>query len=217
MAQSAWRRNYEEDENRIIMILEDKPGRLLNTYVRDYVVFDLEPTTMDHAAFGVELLFGSQNMIRRFVKEDTWDDIIREAIGRHSSYAIGEGLSDRERLHAGLIRDADKLDNCRVKLEESIEVLLGMRAEEVGAQEISSGVWQQCLEKKSIRSDMRKTKMDYWVSYIAYFFDINYSETFEIIKENQYVQKLTARIPYSNPDTEEKMHVLQDMLIRYMA
>ena len=28
--------------------------------------------------------------------------------------------------------DADKLDNCRVKLEEPVEVLLGCTAEEVG-------------------------------------------------------------------------------------
>ena len=36
-----------------------------------------EPSVMDHAAFGVELLFGEQKMIRRFVAEDTWDHIIR--------------------------------------------------------------------------------------------------------------------------------------------
>ena len=35
-------------------------------------------------------------------------------------------------LHAKLIRDADKLDNCRVKLDETIETLLDVSAEEVG-------------------------------------------------------------------------------------
>lgn len=175
-----------------------------------------EPTTMDHAAFGVEMLFGERNMIRRFVQENTWDEIIREAIARHSSYCIGEGLNARELLHAGIIRDADKLDNCRVKLEESIEVLLGTTAEEVGAQSISEEVWRQCLERKSILSETRKTRMDYWVSYIAYFFDINYPETFEIIKEKQYVDRLISRIPYSNPDTEEKMKKLRENMICYM-
>lgn len=175
-----------------------------------------EPATMDHAAFGVELLFGKRNMIRRFVQEDTWDEVIRQAIGRHSDYSIGEGLNSRELLHAGIIRDADKLDNCRVKLEESIKVLLGVSGEEAGRQEISSEVWQQCLERRSILSGTRKTKMDYWVSYIAYFFDINYPETFAIIKEKQYLPKLIARIPYSNPDTAEKMHRLQDMIHSYM-
>ena len=37
------------------------------------------PGTMNHAKYGAELLF-EEGMIRQFVKEDTWDDIIRIAI-----------------------------------------------------------------------------------------------------------------------------------------
>ena len=47
---------------------------------------------MDHAAYGVDLLFGSRQMIRRFTEENTWDDIIREAILRHSRYEVGDGM-----------------------------------------------------------------------------------------------------------------------------
>lgn len=32
-----------------------------------------EPNTMDHAGFGVKILF-EEGMIRNFVKEDTWDE-----------------------------------------------------------------------------------------------------------------------------------------------
>ena len=46
-----------------------------------------EPGTMDHASFGVEILF-EEGMIRQFVKEDTWDGIIRTAIARHSDYCL---------------------------------------------------------------------------------------------------------------------------------
>ena len=35
-----------------------------------------EPGTMDHAVFGAELLFGEEKMIRRFVREDLFDDLI---------------------------------------------------------------------------------------------------------------------------------------------
>ena len=119
-------------------------------------------------------------------------------------------------LHACIIRDADKLDNCRVKLEEKIEVLLGCSPEEAGSQAISAEVWKECLEHSSIHSNIRKTKMDYWVSYMAYFFDINYSETCEIILENHYADKIIKRISYSNSDTEQKMGELYDMVITYL-
>lgn len=172
-----------------------------------------ERNTMDHAAYGVQILFGEQKLIRRFVEADTWDDIIREAIARHSDYSGRDpSLDSRQMLHVGLIRDADKLDNCRVKLEEPIEVLLGCTAEEVGSQEISAEVWAECLAHASVHLEKRKTKMDYWVSYVAYFFDITYPETADIIREKRYVERVIERIPYSNGETEQKMKELCGMV-----
>lgn len=174
-----------------------------------------EPATMDHAAYGVQLLFGEDKLIRRFIREDTWDAIIREAIARHSDYKIEGEMEEQRRLHVLLIRDADKLDNCRVKLVDSMETLLDVSPEEVGRQAITEEVWNACLSHTSILSSLRKTKMDYWVSYVAYFFDINFPETFSIILEEQYVQRIVGRIPYSNPDTERKMRLLEEMVLQY--
>ena len=71
------------------------------------------PETMDHAAYGVKVLF-EEGMIRRFLPEDTWDEIIRTAIARHSDFKLDETLlkktagqdsGERTVLHAKLIRD----------------------------------------------------------------------------------------------------------------
>lgn len=176
-----------------------------------------EQATMDHAAFGVELLFESDKpWIRSFVPSDQWDSIIREAIGQHSKYELGIIEDERTLLHARLIRDADKLDNCRVKLVDDMKVLLGMDAEEVGSQPITDIVFQTCTDHKSVRLADRITKMDYWVSYIAYFFDINFKETFQIIKENDFVNRLIDRVPYSNPDTRDKMEQIRKMVNSYI-
>ena len=106
----------EEDRQlaEVIALLHDI-GRFEQVRVYD----SFEPTTMDHAAFGVDLLFGEKQMIRQFVKEDKWDDI-------------------------------------------------------------------------------------------------NFSETFSIIREKNYVHRLIARIPYSNPDTAKKMQQLEKMVTDYM-
>ena len=183
--------------------------------VRKYNSF--EPDTMDHAHFGVEILFGTENpWIRSFVVSDRWDEIIREAIGCHSDYSIGPIKDERILLHAKLIRDADKLDNCRVKLADDMKVLVGIDAEEVGAQSVTDLVFRTCMDGKSVRSADRVTKMDYWISYIAYFFDINFRETFQIIKENDFVNRIIDRIPYSNPDTREKMRQIRQLVNNYI-
>ena len=164
----------EEDRElaRLIALLHDI-GRF--EQLRRFDSF--QPYTMDHAAYGVELLFGEQKLIRSFVEEDTWDPIIETAIAKHSDYRL-EGVEDtRALLHAKLIRDADKLDNCRVKLEEPLEILLGGTAEEVGREEISEKVWETCMAKRSVFSPDRKTRMDYWMSYMAHCFELNFPES----------------------------------------
>ena len=162
----------EEDTElaRIIALLHDI-GRFEQLKRFD----SFEPTTMDHAAYGVQVLF-EEGMIRQFVPEDTWDDIIRTAIARHSDFHL-EGITDnRTQLHARLIRDAD-----------------------------------QC-----IYSPDRVTKMDYWVSYVAYFCDIYFRASFDIIEEHDYLNKIIDRIPYSNPDTKQKMENIRTHLAKYI-
>lgn len=164
-----------------------------------------EPGTMDHAVYGAELLFGKEQMIRRFVKEDSFDRLIETAIAKHSDFRLEEITDERTLLHARLIRDADKLDNCRVKLEESMETLLDMDEETVGASEISPNVWASCLTEESVLSADRVTGMDYWMSYLALYFDINFPETYQIIRENNYIDRIAARVSYSREDTKEKV------------
>lgn len=175
-----------------------------------------QPDTMDHAAFGVELLFGKEKMIRRFVENDAYDDVIRDAIARHSDFKLTGITDEKTLLHARLIRDADKLDNCRVKIEEPMEILLGKSALEVGREEISAKVWEYCMNKEAVLSSDRKTKVDYWVSYMAQHFDVNFKETYQIIKENNYNRRIADRIPYENRDTARKVDILVKMLDEFM-
>ena len=53
-----------------------------------------EPDVMDHAAFGVQILF-EEGLLRRFIKKDDWDGIIRAAIAKHSDFKL-EGCSMRK-------------------------------------------------------------------------------------------------------------------------
>ena len=65
-----------------------------------------EPGTMDHAAYGVKVLF-EEGMIRNFIKEDRFDDIIKIAILKHSDYELSGIEDERMLLHAKLIRNTD--------------------------------------------------------------------------------------------------------------
>lgn len=155
-------------------------------------------------------------MIRRFIEEDRYDTLIDAAIRRHSDFKL-EGIHDERTLfHAKLIRDADKLDNCRVKLMDSVEAMLGVSEEKAGKDLISPAVWESCLKRESVLSADRKVPVDYWVSYIAQYYDINFPETCEIIEEENYITRIAERISYKEQDTRDKIRLLTEDLNRYL-
>lgn len=167
-----------------------------------------------HAQCGIEVLF-DQGHIRDFIETDEYDNIIYHAIKNHSAYAIAPGLNDQELLHAQLIRDADKMDNYRVKRDDTIEALLDMSAEELGTFYISDHIFETFASHKTILKDDRKTPMDMWVSFLALLFDFNYPASFRYILEHDYINAIVDRIPYTNPDTAAKMEQIRNIAITY--
>ena len=196
----------EEDQQlaELIALLHDI-GRFEQLRLYD----SFSPDTMDHAAFGAQLLFEGENpMISRFLEDRQYDEIIRIAIARHSDFKL-DGIQDERTLfHAKMIRDADKLDNCRVKLVDSVEAMIGVQKEQAGEGRISPKVWESCLKKEAVLSQNRVTSVDYWVSYVAQYYDLNFKETWQIMKEKNYISRIIKRLDYKDEDTREKMEIL---------
>ena len=58
--------------------------------------------------------------------------------------------------------------------------------------------------------------MDYWVSYLAYFYDLNFRESLDIVEEHDYVRRIIHRIPYTDSETAETMKELESCLLEYV-
>ena len=235
----------EEDQQlaELIALLHDI-GRFEQLRLYD----SFSPDTMDHAAFGAQLLFSratSQSpclhetlataaktsktrracfdsferenpMISRFLEDRQYDEIIHTAIARHSDFKLEEIQDERTLFHAKMIRDADKLDNCRVKLVDSVEAMIGVPQEHAGEGKISPKVWKSCLKKEAVLSQDRVTSVDYWVSYVAQYYDLNFKETWQIMKEENYISRIIKRLDYKDKDTREKMEILDRQMNDYM-
>lgn len=93
---------------------------------------------------------------------------------------------------------------------------MGAGADEIGATAISPVIRKDALEGRSILSADRVTLMDYWVSYLAYFYDFNFRESLDIVDENDYVHRIIQRIPYTDPNTAETMRELEKKLTIYI-
>lgn len=172
--------------------------------------------TVDHALFSSQLLF-EDGMIRNFIDSREYDEIIRIAIEQHNRYRVEKGFNERELLFIHLIRDADKLDNFRVKEEENIETLLYMSLEKVNQQEISSEVYNQVYQHQLVYSPTRQTAIDMWLSYIAFIFDLYFDASLSYIRENNWVERSFQRIHPIRKETYEQYCILKQRTLEYVG
>lgn len=173
----------------------------------------------DHAACGVTMLF-EEGRIRNFTADSRYDEVIRAAIGNHSRKALPAGLEGRGLLHARLIRDADKLDNFRVKTEEPIGaifpgIVTGRAQLEQSA--ISDKVFAAVKSRSCVDLRDRQTPLDCWVCILAFMFDLNFAASYEIVRENRYIDKLIGRLEYRDPAAKARMEEIRGILQEHLG
>lgn len=172
----------------------------------------------DHAAYGIKMLF-DDNLIRTFIEDDKYDEIIKVAIYNHSRLTIEGGLNNKCLLHSKIIRDADKLDNFRVKKDEKIEAIFPGRVKSKDDMEnstLSDKVYNTVRNKMCVNIQDRLTILDYWVCVLAFIFDLNFKETYKIVKENNYINILIDRFKYNDLVTKERMEDIRNIINEFI-
>ncbi len=177
----------------IIALLHDigrfDQAKIMKTFREDI-------TSFDHATLGVKILF-EKGEISNYVDNELYYPIIEKAIGNHSKYILDEtGMTDTEILHCKIIRDADKVDSFRVKTVGNIYSIANVTVEDVEKSKVTEKVYNTFMNHKTILSKDRQTGLDIWVSYIAFIFGLEFKESYELIKENDYLNKLFNRFKY---------------------
>lgn len=145
--------------------------------------------SIDHGDYGVEIL---ECDIRKYIKTTQYDEIIKKAIKNHNKYEIENGLSEKEKIFAKIIRDADKIDI----LYESVEMFWKGNENIIENSTITDDVINQFNNNKQIkrRKDKRtENAINEIISVIAFIFDINFKESFQIIQKEDYINKIIGR------------------------
>ena len=175
---------------------------------------ELNSVKFNHAGHGSKMLF-ENGLIRKFIEDNQYDDIIKKAIENHSKLEIEKDLDERTLLHCKIIRDADKIDNYRVKKDEKIEAIFPKRVnkkEDMEESGLSDKVYNTILNKKCIDIHDRVTPLDFWVCILAFAFDLNFAVSYKIMKENEYINVLIDKFEYKDKDTKSRMENIREIV-----
>ena len=132
------------------------------------------------------------------------NDIVKEAVKYHNKYAILDSLDDRTKMYCNITRDADKLDimfkQCLKCNDESLNV--------------DKNIIKSIKEHKLVNNNVGETNdASSIIRCLAFIFDINYKESFAIIKEGNLINnKLDLLDKYHDNEMKEIRLILNTYL-----
>lgn len=185
--------------------------------IKRYDTF-IDSESIDHAMFSSEQLF-DEGLIRKFIKDDEYDSIIRAAIENHSRFEIAsDGLSDRAILHSKLIRDSDKTDiYVQVMGSDAQAVFVGTHS---STDRISEKVFRDFMDRKCIKNQDLRCKADDYVRKVALIYGLYFPQSLHIVANQDLINRLTeffkSSFEFSDPVTTQYIDIVNNSANNYI-
>lgn len=165
--------------------------------------------SVDHGDLGAEIL---QKDIRKYIDTNEYHEIILKAVKNHNKFQVEENLSEREMLFAKIVRDADKLDI----FYESVEMFWKEKEKEVEDSIISEDVLEQIKNFSQTKRKAEESEIDKVIRVIAFIFDMNFSSSFQILKNENYVNKILNRYNLKDEYTKQNVEQIRRIANEYI-
>lgn len=168
---------------------------------------DLE--SFDHGDFGAKILHKD---LRKYIETNEYDEIIIKAVKNHNKFKIEDGLTEKEELFSKIVRDADKID---IFYQGVVRYWKG-KEQEVENSIISQDVIEAIQNFSQTKRKLDETAIDNVMSVIAFIFDLNFKSSFQILKEEDYINKCLNRYNLRDEYTKEKVEEIRQIANKYI-
>lgn len=158
-----------------------------------------DSVSVNHATLGAKVLI-ENSVLCRLPKEE--QDVIVRAVTLHNVLSVPSGL-DRDLLQlVKMVRDADKLDIWRVFLEfyaqpaKDKPTAVGLGLPDIP--EYSPEILTQLHKRKLVLLSSLKTLTDFKLLQLAWIFDLNFTASFRIVAQRNYIDRFAVTLPKTN-------------------
>jgi len=152
--------------------------------------------SVNHAVLGAKVLL-ERNVLRDLPERER--SFIVRAVALHNVFVLPPRLDREIRLHAEIVRDADKLDIWRVFIELADSnsaawpsaVALGLP----DTPECSPAVIAALNRREMVRLTSLRTLNDFRLLQLAWIYDLNFAPSLLMVLERSVIEQLTASLP----------------------
>lgn len=180
--------------------------------IKQYHTFS-DKDSINHGEFGVEILF-EDGKIRDFITTPEYDEIIKKAIINHNRSKIEEGLTERELLHAKIVRDADKIDIFNILTFEKEETLYDKK--DISNEKITDEIYQGYIECQKVDYKKIQSIADQIVAHFAYVYDFNFKFSIKFIYDNQYLNRYYERHRFLDENTIRRYDLVYNRAMEFV-
>ena len=171
--------------------------------------------SVNHAEFGADLLF-ADGLIGRFVEGGAVDPALEPAIRNHNRLCVEDGLDERTRMFADILRDADKIDIIRVNVESPVTEIYNAPIDEIRASAISPQVEAGFYEHRCIDSALKRTVADRMVGHFAFVFELVYPASKAEVKRQGHLWQAMG-FEFTNPETAAKVAAMRSEMRAWLG
>lgn len=170
---------------------------------------------IDHGEFSVKVLF-EDGLIRNYIQDAQYDNIIKEAILNHNKATIKSNLTEKELLFSKIIRDADKLDIFYNITFSDFPAMFWYK--DFNCDEINPKIMEQFEQGSIINYDWIKNNADLILAFYGYIYDLYFNKTLQIVKEETYLDIFYDRVleVFKSEKIHEQLKKVHSIYQKYM-
>ena len=181
-------------------------------------------------SYGIKVLF-DYNLIRKFIFEADYDEIIKKVIRNYNENETKEDMNEQELLHTKILHDASKIgaldffirdaENTDLSIVDLIEKLKETYPDDFkdateNCESISKYAYEDFMNNRGVKLFDRQTKLDYWLDYMAIIFELKLGVSLQYVKDNNYIDTGIDRFIYKDEETKEKIEQIRKHAMQYI-
>ncbi len=148
---------------------------------------------INHGEMSIKVLF-ENNLIRKFIPNNKYDEIIKTAVINHNRAHIEDGLDKKSILFSQIIRDADKIDILKTITLPETDLKGIFWYEDFDIAKINENLIEDLKTIKYIYYSKIQNNADQILIFYGYIFNFNFPTSLEIISRNKYLDLFTKRL-----------------------
>lgn len=148
---------------------------------------------INHGEMSIKVLF-ENNLIRKFIPNNKYDEIIKTAVINHNRAHIEDGLDKKSLLFSQIIRDADKIDILKTITLPETDLKGIFWYEDFDIAKINENLIEDLKTIKYIYYSKIQNNADQILIFYGYIFNFNFPTSLEIISRNKYLDLFTKRL-----------------------